>query len=247
MAFYRIAAASALLLAPSVAATSKAAAPSEQSEEAARAMLGSEAGGQGRREVVFEGDLPASGATPPPQAELTSLDSPNVLCYQPDPRQDACFVNWGYTWVNAAPNYMTAMWIRLNGKVVARMGGFFQTSMYVSSENLGRGFRVACGPPGDDPADPAPTARRQVGNQYSWDIKAVDSATVARSGAPPTSALTARLRSRSSRARSSSLRAPTPRRRRSSASETRRPPTCRGISRLRARPGAPTAAFRGFT
>jgi len=122
----------------------------------------------------------AKGATTSatPQPQISFIDSPNVQCIQPDPRQDACFVNWGYSSVDGSPNYMIAMWISLNGKVVARLGGFFQTSMYASGLNLGPGFRVQCGPPVDDPADPA-TPKKQVGNSYAWDIKAKDSANLA--------------------------------------------------------------------
>ena len=126
---------------------------------------------------MFEEASPSGTAAPSsaPQPLITFIDSPNVQCIHPDPRQDACFVNWGYSSVSASPNYMIAMWISLNGKVVARIGGFFQTSMSVSASNMSPGYRLPCGPPVDDPADPA-TPKKQVGNSYSWDIKAKDSA-----------------------------------------------------------------------
>ena len=52
---------------------------------------------------------------------------------------------------------------------VAHMQGFFQTSMYAPYNMLGRGFKVACGAPGAG-------GNPQLGNAYSWTIRARDSA-----------------------------------------------------------------------
>ncbi|HQQ76972.1 MAG TPA: hypothetical protein PLB01_06425 [Thermoanaerobaculia bacterium] len=115
----------------------------------------------------------ATGRTP----LISFIDSQAPYCTQPDPRQDACFVNVAYTSVSAAPNYMVYLHMFIDDKLVFRAQGFFQTSLYVSASNAGLGFRVACGPPRDDPSDTA-VPKRQVGNSYSLTVRAEDSATL---------------------------------------------------------------------
>lgn len=98
------------------------------------------------------------------------IDSPTATCYQPDPAQDVCYVNWYYLAVDANPNYMIWMQAELNaiGKV-ARYQGFFQTSMYAPYNMHGKGFKVACGALGAG-GDP------ELGNAYAYTIRARDSA-----------------------------------------------------------------------
>ena len=103
------------------------------------------------------------------------IDSQAPYCTQPDPRQDACYVNVAYTSVSASPNYMINLHMFIDNKLVFRAQGFFQTSLYVNASNAGLGFRVACGPPRDDPSDTA-VPKRQVGNAYSLTVRAEDSA-----------------------------------------------------------------------
>lgn len=109
----------------------------------------------------------AEGATAP---LIGYIDSPTAVCYQPDPAQDVCFVNWYYLAVDANPNYMICMEVTLNdvGKV-ARYQGFFQTSMYAPYNLQDRGFRVACGALGAS-GDP------NRGLSYAYTIRARDSA-----------------------------------------------------------------------
>jgi len=98
------------------------------------------------------------------------IDSPTATCYQPDPAQDVCYVNWYYMAVDASPNYMIWMQAELNaiGKV-GRYQGFFQTSMYVPYNMHGQGFKVACGALGAG-GDP------ELGNAYAYTLRARDSA-----------------------------------------------------------------------
>lgn len=109
----------------------------------------------------------AQGANAP---TISFIDSPTAVCYQPDPAQDVCFVNWYYLSVDGSPNYMICMEITLNeiGKV-ARYQGFFQTSMYAPYNLQDRGFKVACGAPGAS-GDP------NRGFHYGYTIRARDSA-----------------------------------------------------------------------
>jgi hypothetical protein len=130
-----------------------------------------------------EGKETASTGTPR-EPNIGFIESPSATCYQPDPAQDICYINWYNLSVNASPNYMIAMSARLNAKgIVSSTLGFFQTSMYVPYNMLGNGFKVQCGPPqNEDPAHPCsgqtppcvdPTA---MGNAYAYTIRARDSA-----------------------------------------------------------------------
>jgi hypothetical protein len=105
----------------------------------------------------------------PQQPSISFIDSPTIGCHMPDPAQDACYINWYYMSVSANPNYMVAMTVTVNTVgIVAKLGGFFQTSMYVPHDMFGQGFKVACGAPGAG-GDP------NLGNAYSWTIQARDS------------------------------------------------------------------------
>ena len=105
----------------------------------------------------------------PAQPNIGFIDSPSITCYQPDPAQDTCYINWYYMSVSASPNYMITMTLSLNSiGVVEHVQGFFQTSMYVPYNMNGQGFKVACGPLG---AGGDPT----LGNAYAWTLRARDS------------------------------------------------------------------------
>ena len=121
-------------------------------------------------DTVREISAPADASPDNSQINIGFIDSPSATCYQPDPRQDACYINWYYFSVGASPNYMIKMEVMINqfGQV-ARTQGFFQTSMYVPYSMLGDGFKVTCGPLGAG-GDP------DWGNAYAYTIRARDSA-----------------------------------------------------------------------
>jgi hypothetical protein len=124
----------------------------------------SETQGDSRREIV----VPAGVDAPVP--EISFIDSPTASCYQPDPSQDACYINWYYMQVDANPNYIISMTAQINATgIVGSYHGFFQTGMYVPFSMNGQGFRVACGPLGSG-------GNPQLGNAYPWTIRARDSA-----------------------------------------------------------------------
>jgi len=103
-----------------------------------------------------------------PQPEIGFIDSPTVVCYQPDATRDACYLNWYYMSVDAAPNYMITMTVAIAPMgIVGQVHGFFQTSMYVPYNMFGDGFQVPCGAPGAG-------GKPQLGNAYSWTIRARD-------------------------------------------------------------------------
>lgn len=117
--------------------------------------------------------LVPAGSNAPKQPNIGFIDSPSSTCYQPDPREDSCYLNWYYMSVNAAPNYMITMTLTINAiGEVAHVQGFFQTSMSVPYNMFDRGFKVACGAPG---AGGAP----ELGNAYAYTIRARDSAGLA--------------------------------------------------------------------
>ena len=111
-----------------------------------------------------------SGGNASDQPAISFIDSPTSTCYQPDPAQNMCYMNWYYLSVNASPNYMIAMTVTLNTiGVAASSRGFFQTSMYIPYNMLGDGIKVPCGQAGA-------SGQPQLGNAYAWTIRARDSA-----------------------------------------------------------------------
>lgn len=128
-------------------------------------ILSSEKQGENSREIQGAPDLSI-----PQQPNIGFIDSPSATCYQPDATRDECLINWYYVSVGASPNYMITMTLSLNDRgPIAHTQGFFQTSMYVPYNMLGKGFKVACGNVG---AGGNPT----LGNAYAYTIRARDSA-----------------------------------------------------------------------
>jgi hypothetical protein len=110
-------------------------------------------------------------AAPPGADEAPSIgfiESPTPYCFQPDPTQDECFINWRSISVEAAPTSMRVMTVTLHAVgPVARYQGYFQDSLYVSYDMHGKGFRVPCGSPGAG-------GEPQLGIGYNWTIEAED-------------------------------------------------------------------------
>jgi hypothetical protein len=132
-------------------------------------LLAQETEGANTREVFGPADL--TGSTPQASApQIGFIDSPTSTCYQPDPSQDACYINWYYISVNASPNYVISMTVDINaiGRVI-NYSGFFQTSMYAPFNMQDRGIKVACGALGSG-------GNPYLGNAYAWTIRARDSA-----------------------------------------------------------------------
>lgn len=137
----------------------------EPAAPGAPAVLSRETQGDNVREIT----APALDGAPP-KPSIGFIDSPSATCYQPDPAADACYINWYYLSVSASPSYMISMTVAINAiGMVARTGGFFQTSMYVPYAMFPEGFKVQCGALGAG-GDPA------FGAAYAWTIRARDSA-----------------------------------------------------------------------
>jgi hypothetical protein len=127
--------------------------------------------GDSVREITSpdDGAVPADSKAPD-QPNIGFIDSPSATCYQPDPAQNTCYINWYYLSVGASPNYMITMTAILNDfGPVAHTQGFFQTSMYVPYNMLGQGIKVPCGSPGAG-------GNPQLGKAYAYTIRARDSA-----------------------------------------------------------------------
>jgi hypothetical protein len=112
----------------------------------------------------------SSAAAPTPQ--IGFIDSPGATCVQPNSAVNACYINWYYLSVNAAPNYILYTRVQINQRFVARYAGFFQTSMYIPHDMNGLGFKVPCGKLGSG-GDP------EMGRSYSYTIRSQDSANLA--------------------------------------------------------------------
>ena len=137
-------------------------------------VLNREVQGENTREITAPQPPAGAGASPLPQSpeapNIGFIDSPSATCYQPDSRQNNCYINWYYMSVNASPNYMITMTTFLNNVgAIANVQGFFQTSMYVPYNMMGQGFRVQCGSPGAG-------GNPELGNAYAYTIRARDSA-----------------------------------------------------------------------
>lgn len=130
--------------------------------------LSRETQGENVREIVGppQSDVPREPA-------IGFIDSPSATCYQPDPDLNECYINWYYLSVSAAPSYMITMTAFINeiGPLVHTQG-FFQTSMYIPYNMLGKGIKVACGAPGSGGSP-------QMGKAYAYTIRARDSAGLA--------------------------------------------------------------------
>lgn len=101
--------------------------------------------------------------------DIGFIDSSTPICYQPDPTQNVCYVNWYYLYVESAPaTYMVTMTITLNNRTITNIQGFFQSSMYVPHTMYDRGFRVECGPLGSG-------GKPNLGKSYNYTIRARDS------------------------------------------------------------------------
>jgi len=79
--------------------------------------------------------------------------------------------------VDAAPNYVVDLRVELEGKVVYRASGFFQTSMYIpGSAAFGDGIVVKCGRAGENVDESDPDDPVVLGRACSYAIAARDSA-----------------------------------------------------------------------
>ncbi|MCU0522130.1 MAG: hypothetical protein MUF84_15735 [Anaerolineae bacterium] len=130
-------------------------------------IIASETEGDNQR--VISGPSAGVSASSPDAVNIGFIDSPTAMCYQPNPAQDVCYINWYYLSVSASPNYMITMTVTLNPRAVSHYQGFFQTSMYAPFNMHGQGFKVACGALG---AGGNPV----LGNAYAYTIRARDSA-----------------------------------------------------------------------
>jgi hypothetical protein len=118
-------------------------------------------------------DTPAAPDAPHRQIDgdanaptISFIDNPAPTCYVENPGTGTCYINWSYLYVAAGSSqYMISMTVSLDDRVRAYTSGFFQTTMYVPGSMFGKGFRVACGVPGDGPSP-------NLGRTYSYTVRA---------------------------------------------------------------------------
>lgn len=105
----------------------------------------------------------------PDSPTISSFSTQTPYCYQPDPTQDVCYINFYRHYVESAPaTYMRLMTVTIGSKIRAVYRGFFQNSMYVGYDMQSPGFKVACGAlnAGGDPT---------MGESYAYSIEVRDS------------------------------------------------------------------------
>ncbi|MCU0522129.1 MAG: hypothetical protein MUF84_15730 [Anaerolineae bacterium] len=129
--------------------------------------------------VMGQGDVPpvpAEGASDPqemvPQSrtspDISFIDSPSAVCYQANPGQNQCFVNWQYLYVTSTPlSYMNQMTVTIDNRVRAVYQGFFTTALFASGDMHGAGFVVPCGALGI-------SGNPLLGKTHSYTVTAVD-------------------------------------------------------------------------
>jgi hypothetical protein len=132
-------------------------------------LLSREIQNENTREITAPEGVTAEGNAPS-QPQIGFIDSPTAACVQPDSSKNECYLNWYYLSVDASPNYMITMTVRINelGNV-ARYQGFFQTSMYAPYNMNPQGYKVACGALNSGGAP-------GWGKAYAYTIRARDSA-----------------------------------------------------------------------
>ena len=78
-----------------------------------------------------------------PQA--VSMIVSNPYCVQDIETAGSCLVNLRYFYASTTGSSFSHIEIAIDGKVRARMSGFFENSAYLTGPMLGNGLKVACG------------------------------------------------------------------------------------------------------
>jgi hypothetical protein len=116
--------------------------------------------------LVLSGSLLAAGL---PARAISFITQDNQHCYKPA-RGNLCYVDVGYLYVSASPNYMIHMTVYVDDVVVLRLNGFFKQYMSYTAEQVPAGFPVACGYAGTNAkADP------ELGGDHKVTVRAEDS------------------------------------------------------------------------
>jgi hypothetical protein len=111
---------------------------------------------QNRREIQSDGESP----------DISFIDSPGAICHQS--QVGTCYLQWSYLAVSASTSqYIISMTVSIDGRIRAYHTGFFQTSMYIPSNLLKPGFKVACGWRGASGAS-------RLGYSYGYVIRAAE-------------------------------------------------------------------------
>ncbi len=114
--------------------------------------------------------LPYSVPNSQPQStDLSTNLGTSPTCYNPKPNTGTCYIEWSSFFVDASPHYVISMTVSIDGRIRAYSAGFFQSSMVIPAPMLNPGFMVTCG-------FPSSSGSSQLGNTYSYIIRARDSA-----------------------------------------------------------------------
>ena len=118
------------------------------------------------------GPAGSTAVNPDAPDALTSFTISNPYCYQPDPAQDKCYVNFRFIQANdnqtVAP-YMTWLIFKVSNKVRYSSTSFFEGTITYSYDMTPQGFEVPCGAPN------AGSAGDAFGNVYSVVVQPLDS------------------------------------------------------------------------
>ena len=78
-----------------------------------------------------------------PQAVAMTVSNP--YCVQDVETTGSCLINLRYFYASTTDSSFSHIEIAIDGKVRARMSGFFENSAYLTGSMLGNGLQVACG------------------------------------------------------------------------------------------------------
>jgi hypothetical protein len=76
-----------------------------------------------------------------------SLAVSNPACTQPSPTTSACLINVRSIIASSSDPTFLGVQIRINGKTRAFFTSFFENSVYINNNMLGKGLEVTCGRP----------------------------------------------------------------------------------------------------
>ncbi len=133
-----------------------------------RVMLASQAAPLAAETPVTTGPPLQEAANELDSPAVSSIDSASPTCFRPAAGTGACYIQWNYLYVTAAPGaYVISMTVTIDDRLRAYHSGFFQSSMYIPNEMTASGYGVTCGAPGSGGSP-------EWGSTYRYVVRARD-------------------------------------------------------------------------
>lgn len=86
--------------------------------------------------------------------DISFIDSPSPTCSRREAGTTACYIQWNYLYVYAAPSaYIISLTLSIDNHLRAYHAGFFQPSLFIPASMTYPGYKVTCGAPGSSGVD----------------------------------------------------------------------------------------------